>query len=206
MLHRETVEQGTLDLLIQLMSLNILKPFNLAGGTSLALQLGHRRSTDLDFFGDCDFNPDQMLTELSKYGEIQVVNHNEIVLQVLVNKIKIDIVNYKYKILEAPKTIDGIRLLSFKDISAMKLSAIGGRAKKRDFIDLYFLLKYYSLREMALFCEQKFPHTNLYHTYRSLSYFDEVEKDMEPVILLGDQVSWDKVKQTILREAQKILI
>jgi len=188
------------------MSLDILKPFSLAGDTSLALQMGHRRSTDLDFFGDCNFNPDQMLTELSRYGEIQVVNHNKIVLQVLINKIKVDIVNYKYKVLETPQTVDGIRLLGFKDIAAMKLSAIGGRAKKRDFIDLYFLLRHYSLQEITLFCEQKFPHTNLYHTCRSLTYFDEVENDMEPVILLKDQVSWDKVKQTILQESRKILI
>ncbi len=206
MLHRETVEQRTLDLLIQLMSLDILKPFNLAGGTALALQLGHRRSTDLDFFGDCNFNPDQLLMELGEYGHIQVTNHNEIVLQLLLNTIKVDIVNYKYKILEEPRTIDGIRLLGFKDISAMKLSAIGGRAKKRDFYDLYFLMKHFSLQEIMLFCEQKFPHTNLYHIYRSLSYFEEADTDSEPITILNDKISWEQVKQSIIKETRKILI
>jgi predicted nucleotidyltransferase component of viral defense system len=206
MLHRETVEQGTLDLLIQLMSLDILKPFSLVGGTALALQMGHRRSTDLDFFGDCDFNPEQILQELGKYGSIQITNQNEIVLQFILNKVKIDVVNYKYKPLEPAQTIEGIRLLGFKDIAAMKLSAIGGRGKKRDFYDLYFLLKHYSLQNIVLFCEQKFPETNLYHLFRSLTYFDEAETDSEPVILLNDKVTWDQVKQTILKEARKILV
>lgn len=195
MLHREAVEPATLELLKKLMALPLLKTYNLAGGTALALQIGHRMSIDLDFFGQENIDSEQLLSEFENIGNTEVQNISEKILQATIDGVKVDIVNYKFKLLNEPIIVDQIRLLSDQDIAAMKLSAIGGRGSKKDFFDLYFLLDKFSLQEILDFAKEKFENKNLFHLIKSVSFFDDAENDLDPKMLIP--IKWNEVKSRI---------
>lgn len=204
MLQTQTVEPGTLALLKQLMKLEELKDYYLVGGTSLSLQYGHRISVDLDFFGKPEINFTNLLARFeNSFNKVEPKRKDKPIYQLFINNVKIDIVAYPYDLIEPLIIIDGIRLASPKDIAAMKMTAIGTRAAKKDFYDLYFLLEHYSLFEMTIFFENKFPGKDIFHYIRSLTYFDDVEQDSELVELLKP-VTWSQVKDRILLESRKL--
>ena len=144
-LQYHTVEQNTLGVLRGLFSLPVLKRARLVGGTSLALQIGHRRSIDIDIFGRINFVEIINSNVLSDLGQLVLLNRSPSILSVSINKVKVDLVNYNYPWLEKAIAVDDLCLAGIKDIAAMKLAAIAGRGSKKDFIDLYFLLRNYSL-------------------------------------------------------------
>ena len=155
MLHYETVDEGTLGLLKQLQSLGILSEMRLVGGTSLALQIGHRKSIDIDFFGNLSAEYENLIDELKTIGEVVPLKNSKNIYSLLVNDIKVGMVNNKYEWLTNKITIDNIQLASIEDIAAMKLNAIIGRGSKKDFIDLFFILKEYSLATLMDFYTKK---------------------------------------------------
>lgn len=202
MLYRATVFPGTLELLKNLMSRPALSGFYLAGGTSLALQIGHRISVDLDMFGDRPFETQEILDELHDLAPITIMAQTKNILVLNIRDVKVDFVNYRYPLVSAPLLEDDLRLLTLPDIGAMKLNAIAGRGRKRDFYDLYFLLKQYSLPELMGFYLQKFDDGSEFMVVRSLSYFDDADED-EDVMLLGEKVAWSTVKQAISKALKK---
>lgn len=202
MLHLEAVYPGTLDLLRALMAREELNPFALAGGTALALQIGHRISVDLDLFGRHPFDPEELLSTYAEIGDYQLLSQSKNVLVVSLRGIKVDVVNYRYGLLEPVRQIDNLRLLSLPDITAMKLAAITGRGRKRDFIDLFFLLKTYSLTEMMEFYRRKFPDGSEFLVVKSLAYFEDAEEDGDSVLL--KEADWQLVKSTIRKEINKL--
>ncbi len=203
MLHTNTVLEGTLGLLKNLMAVPELAAFNLAGGTALSLQIGHRISADLDFFGVRPFEKEEMLDLVSDLGNCDLIHQTKNILVLKINGVKVDFVNYKYPVLREVKTVDGIRLLSLPDIAAMKLAAITGRGAKRDFTDLFFLLKQYSLSEMLAFYNQKYPDGSEFLILRSLTYFDDAEEDTAPDLL--QPADWASVKIAIQKEVKALL-
>ena len=114
-----------------------------------------------------------------------------------------DIVNYPYPWLEDEITTDGLRLADSKDIVAMKLAAITGRGTRKDFIDLYFLLKQYSLREALSFYEEKYSDGSVFLVLKSLTYFDDANHDQSPLML--QQINWDIIKKTIVSAVEEFL-
>jgi hypothetical protein len=206
MLQTQTVEPATLDLLKQIMKLPILEEYNLVGGTSLSLQLGHRISEDLDLFGKIKIDYFQLNEELSKLGELKIMSDTAPIYQAFLNGVKIDIVTYPYDNLEALLIEDGIRLVRPKDIAAMKITAIGTRGVKKDFFDLYFLLEQYSLLEIINFCESKFPNKDFLHYIKALTYFDDADKDTTKIVLLDRKPSWSDVKKRITQEVKGLKI
>ena len=202
MLQHHTVEPGTLDLLKKIMAVPELSAFNLAGGTALALQIGHRKSVDLDFFGARPIDKDEISGLLEQLGDIQILQSSRNILIFNINGVKVDFVNYKYPWLEEIKQIENIRLASLADIGAMKLNAIIGRGKKRDFTDLYFLLKRFTLTELFKFYREKYPDGNEFLVLRSLTYFGDAEEDNE--LELFEPADWSDVKVCIESEVRKI--
>ena len=158
MLRTETVEPRTLDILRKCMKLPCLDSFTLVGGTALSLQYGHRKSVDLDFFGDVtELNTGRIKSELETIGDTRLASQSSVMLGYYVYDIKVDIVKYKYKLIELPIIIDSIRMAHPLDIGAMKLAAISGRGKRKDFYDLYFLLIEYTLVQLLECNRLKFP-------------------------------------------------
>ena len=196
MLYLSTVESTTLELLKRLQQLPVLSNTRLVGGTALALQLGHRKSIDLDFFGQINVNSQELREALQTLGMLTVLSDSKNIHIYVLNGVKIDIVNYTYPWIDDVVCKDGIRLASPKDIAAMKITAIEGRGTKKDFVDIYFLLKTYSLNNILDFYAQKYSDSSSFMAMKSLAYFEDAEEDPMPYMFVD--VSWDDIKRSIL--------
>ncbi len=187
MLHKETIETSTLELLKSLQSEPLLASFNLVGGTSLALRLGHRKSVDLDLFSKEDFALQEIKELLVNKYDFKVGYEKGKTLKGFIGKVMVDLIRYDYPHIQPIETEDGIRLESLPDIVAMKLSSIcdnGSRIK--DFIDIAHLSNLYSFEEMLQFYTQKFPSSNPIVPTKSLVYFDDIIFDEDIVMMQGD--------------------
>ena len=173
----------------------------LVGGTSLALQYGHRRSVDLDFFGHTTEDVDE-LTDMMHDCADNVVRSNctKRIKAYFLNNVKVDVVNYDYKWIDEPVLEDGLRLASPKDIAAMKVNAVMGRGTKKDFVDVYFLLQHYSFEELIQFYLQKYTDGSEYRALFSMSYF--ADADPQPMPYMFQQVDWDTIKKEIRHQVQ----
>ena len=118
-----------------------------------------------------------------------------------VDGIKIDIVNYAYPWLEPAVVEDGLRLASPADIAAMKIYAIENRGSRKDFIDMYFLLKHYSLDEILSFYKRKYPEHSEFVALRSLTYFEDAESFAMPKMFTD--LNWEELKRFIIAVVQK---
>jgi predicted nucleotidyltransferase component of viral defense system len=196
MLQTNAVEPKLLELLTGLMQQEEFKNFVLVGGTSLALQMGHRVSVDIDLFGMEEINEPLFIEVLEKYGKVNILKKSKNILITAVNGVKVDFVNYKYPLLDNYTITNSIRLASLKDIAAMKMNAIAGRGSKKDFIDLFYLLKAYSLEQIISFYIQKFPNGSEFMLRKSLTYFDDADLEETPVLL--QYIDWSAIKSHLL--------
>ena len=203
MLQKQAVNTELLDLLSKLMAHDTFSNFNLVGGTSLALQIGHRVSIDIDLFGSCELDELEFTRTISELGKTIVIKKSKNILVYMVNDIKVDFVNYPYEWIDSPNNEETIRLAGKKDIGAMKLNAIAGRGSKKDFIDLYFLLKTFSLNDLLKFYLQKYPGGSEFLVLKSLSYFDDADDELSPKMLIA--VEWEEIKTHILDQVKTYL-
>ena len=197
MLHFETISTGTLDLLRQIQNNPDFAGTRLVGGTALALQIGHRTSIDLDFFGHTDLEPIEIHQELKAYGSVSIRSSSRRIQRFVVNGVQMDLVEYDYPWLDAPIISEGLRLASCRDIAAMKLSAITNRGTRKDFVDLAFLLEHFSLPEMLGFYASKFAGGSRFTVLKSLVFFDDAEEDPMPNMRIP--FDWDAAKRRIAK-------
>ena len=202
MLHLETIEPKTLELLRKLQSLSIFENSRLVGGTALALQLGHRKSIDLDIFGKIAATPEEIQETCSEVGSLEISKTSKNINIYWVDGIKVDCVNYPYEWLEECRVLDGVRLASISDIAAMKISAIINRGTKKDFIDLHFLLKEMSLNHILDLYDQKYTDGSRFIAIKSMTYFEDAESD--PMPYMFEDVTWVDVKKSIIAAVQKL--
>jgi predicted nucleotidyltransferase component of viral defense system len=203
MLQTVSVDKDTLLLLKKLQSIEELKDMRLVGGTALALYLGHRKSIDLDLFGNHNLDIEELINIIQKQDiDVELTSSNENACGFFLNNIKVDIVKYSYPWLKEVYREDDIRLARKEDISAMKLLAITKRGTKKDFIDLFFLLKEYSLKQMLNFFQEKYPKMSLFMVIKSLDYFADAEQYSMPKMLVD--VSWQEVKEKIKQEVKDL--
>ena len=120
----------------------------------------------------------------------------------IINNIKVYIVNYPYPWIEKPLVTNSIIMADKSDIAAMKLAAITGRGTKKDFIDLYFLLKYFTLAEMLTFYKQKYSDGSEFLVMKSLSYFTDADENEQPLMI--EPLNWTLVKNTIKNEILRL--
>ena len=197
MLSLQTVDPDTLELLKRFFANPELKDVRLVGGTALALQYGHRKSVDLDFFGVLPEDKELLIDIARTLGDIQVINQTRMILQLIVNQVKVDFVDYsRYLWIDEPINGDGFVLASDCDIAAMKVNAIIGRGPRKDFIDLYVLLQHYSLKEIMNFYRQKYPEFSEYRALLSMTYFEDAEMQDMPQMFID--TSWEDMKKTIV--------
>ena len=120
----------------------------------------------------------------------------------MINGIKTDIVNYRYSWIDEMVELEGVRLAGLKDIAAMKIAAITNRGSKKDFIDLHFLLDHFSMKEIMDLYLKKYPDGSAFLAYKSLSYFEDAEKQVMPKMLIP--TTWNNIKKRIITEVKKI--
>ena len=178
-----------------------LEGMRLVGGTSLALQYGHRRSVDLDFFGVATEDVDELTDALKEQIEQVVLGgHSKRIKAYFLNGVKVDFVNYSYAWIDNPIIEEGLRLASPKDIAAMKVNAVIGRGTKKDFIDIFYLLKYFSFSELMQLYLQKYPDGSEYRALLSMAYFGDT--DDQPMPYMFEEVEWEFIKQRIKLEVE----
>jgi hypothetical protein len=182
-----------------------IKSFYLAGGTALALQIGHRQSNDFDFFTLEDFNNDHIASIISETGKFSRLTEEKNTLHGYVDDVNISFLGYKYPILKEHVQDGYIRIASIIDIACMKLSAITSRGSKKDFIDIFFILKQYPISELISWFSKKYTLSNYdYLLLKSLVYFNDADEDPMP-LMLGN-INWDHVKDSIIKEVKRIKI
>jgi predicted nucleotidyltransferase component of viral defense system len=199
MLRIETVEPHTFSILKQLMEMPELQDFRLVGGTALSLLYGHRMSIDLDLFSNKPFENAEIVYALeSKFG-LSFDNRStnpRFGIFGFVDEVKIDIVRHPHPLIRPELTVEEIRMFSTEDIVAMKVQAILGRGKKKDFWDVAELLNHFSIEDFINFHKEKYITQNLFITVpHAITYFADADESEDPICLKNQD--WDDVKTFI---------
>lgn len=198
MLHKETIDSKTLELLIDLQKEPLLSSFNLVGGTALALHLGHRRSVDLDFFTSEAFDLEEVKMMLVKNYDFKVSYSRSQTLKGFINDIKVDFIRFDYPHLFPCDNIENIRIESIPDIIAMKLLSITDNGSRiKDFIDIAFLSSRYSLNDMLNFYLKKIPNSNVLMPLKALTYFEDIDFK-ESVVMLNHAFDWNEISARLM--------
>jgi len=207
MLHNKAIEPGTLSLLKELMHLPELNDFALVGGTALALRYGHRSSVDIDLFNTHRFSLIEMPQYLEQhFGKRFVHKHQQSGIGVFgfIDDIKVDLIHFPIERIAALSKVEGIRFYQDPDIAAMKVQAILGRAKKKDFWDMHELLKHHSLEQIMDWHHQKYPNQMLAISIpHAITYFVDADESETPTSFKGQ--TWAKVKKDISKAVREYL-
>ena len=179
--------------------------FYLAGGTALSLLIGHRKSEDIDLFTFEKFDVEKITNVLLQHSGTVKETANQTVHGTL-NDAKVSFLYYPYPLVadsEKKEWIYKIKLASMQDIACMKLLAISQRGEKKDFYDLYEILKSVSMTALRMLLEKKYGagKFNLYAVVRSLTYFDDAETSPAPESL--NNTKWTDVKKFFLQNEKK---
>jgi hypothetical protein len=191
------ISPETFKLIQELQQIPELKNFHLVGGTSLALQIGHRNSIDIDLYTNESFSCEKIIDSVSSVFKFEVSNFQKNMVMGFINQVKTDFVLHQYPYINNPIFEEGISYLSMQDISAMKINAISRSGKRlKDFIDIYYLLEHFSIAEMVGFFCEKYPNTNSLIAVKSLNCFDDIDETIDPP-MLKSPLSFDKIKDRI---------
>lgn len=180
--------------------------FYLAGGTALALQIGHRTSVDFDFYAKDTFDSLSLLKLLQgQIPELKVQTQEEKTLRVVSGITELSFFAYPYPLIRSTVAFERFQLASKEDIAAMKLIAIVQRGTQRDFVDVYFLLQEYSLKDLISFVQQKYGEYQEQLLLRALVFFEDAEQAAarKGVRVFATDYSWQKVKSYIQGEVKK---
>lgn len=196
MLHTQTVERRTLELLKDLMKDPYLDDFALAGGTALALYMGHRKSIDLDLFSPNSFDSTILAKYLGDHHSFRADNIDVNTLKGSIENIKVDVLTFDYPIIAPLIKSNDIRLYSKEDIAAMKLLVIVQKGHRvKDFIDIACLSTKMSLDEMLDGFEKKFQ-LNPMTGVGGLTFHKDINHT-ESIYLLGGEYSWKQIQKRL---------
>ena len=185
-----------------------LQSFNLVGGTALALKYGHRSSIDLDLFSTNEFEHQLIITFLQKtFGKLFAFegDFSKWGIFCFIDDVKIDFLHYPHPMLNPAELFGTIRMYHDSDLIAMKIQAILGRGRKKDFWDIAALLEHYDLSQMIDFHRAKYPSQMLMISIpQAIVYFKDAEDSEEPISFKGQ--TWDMIKEFIKENVRRYLI
>lgn len=173
--------------------------FHLAGGTAIALHLGHRRSVDFDWFTPrFPGLPVELGDELRRHGvALTPSTLAERTVHGSIDGVRVSFLEFRPPLLEP--LIDwpegGCRLASCPDLAAMKLLAVAQRGTKKDFIDLHALSRQLPLPTMLDCYRRRFGVSDTSRVLAGLCYFDDAESEPPPMMLVPCE--WEKVKHDL---------
>jgi predicted nucleotidyltransferase component of viral defense system len=206
--HWKAVPPLLRDLLAEIGQMPFTSRFYLAGGSALALRLGHRVSVDLDFFSDVDEMGDDSRAEImAAFKQRRATKVLEDVFGNLLMEIEdthVGFFSYGYPLLEPPAEVLGVRVAGLLDIGMMKLDALISRGARKDFYDLYFIARQVPLEEMLHQSPVKYPYAHDYEmmALTSLTYFENANQQMSIESL--PPTDWETVKDFFVAEARRL--
>jgi len=182
------------------------KEFYLAGGTALALQIGHRDSIDFDFFCAEKIDTKKLFKKIKTvFNEHTILKtqEEENTLSVFIdNHIRLSFFTFEYKLIGKSVNDKYLRLASIYDIACMKFSAITSRARSKDYIDLYFIMQANRLEDLLIKCEEKMPDLDINLILKSLVFFDDIEEE-KIIFKNNNRLSFRQVKEYLKEEVKK---
>jgi hypothetical protein len=203
----ETLLADTRRLLEELGQLSTVAPFYLAGGSAIALHLGHRISVDLDFFTQQDdYEAEPLIQQLQRVGHLVIRQRSRGTLNATLEGTLISFFVYPYPLLEELQRVWNLHVTGLLDLALMKLAAIGQRGAKRDFVDLYQVCHSgYALDVLLQRVPDKFPNVTYpsYHLLRALTYFEDAEPDAMPPMLTP--LEWAEVRRFFEAEVRRLM-
>lgn len=209
-MHLDALPKVTAEAFLELSKMSLFKKngWYLAGGTALALQVGHRQSVDLDFFtAKKSFRELEVERALQNTGEWQTSYHEQGTIYGVFGGAKVSLIAYPFFQPKKEKARYGtIDILLPADIASMKIVAISQRGRKRDFFDLYWYCQNREpLAQVILRAVNQYPgqDKNINHIIKSLAYFADAENDSEPKIFF--KVSWQEVKRFFRGQAKELM-
>lgn len=192
--HAEVLPSGWTEAAADLAATGVLDGFSLAGGTALALHLGHRRSVDLDLFSQNDFDPNVLLRRLVGQPSLRVDQVAPGTLHLELRGVLVSFLHFPFPPLFPVHEFPPIGVLDPRDVACMKVQAISTRGARRDFVDLFFVAKDYGLAQVLEWFEAMFATTpyNRVHILKALAYFDDAEAQPMPDMLVP--LDWTEVR------------
>lgn len=206
-LHWNTVNPALRAVLNNFSKSPIAREFYLAGGTALALQLGHRISVDLDFFSQTQSDVPALTEPLRR----ALIDYAPVLadtswgnLVFLADNVRVGFYGYGYDLVRPLIKTEGVSLASIEDIGLMKMDALLARASRKDFHDLYAICQRISLRELFDMAPSKYPHVRDFEAQvtRHMVYFDRAEQETPTPLL--EVVEWETVKDWFRKQTKKI--
>ena len=180
-----------------------IEAFYLAGGTGLALQLGHRFSDDLDFFSENPFNVDAVIDSIQPD---HVFYSSRGTIHCEINGIRVSLLFYSVPLVYPTLHWHNIKIGDIKDIAAEKIKTISQRGSKKDFVDLYAIIQLkYSVAEVCTIFKKRFGRSdiNFYHVLKSLTFFEDAEEEPMPRMKASDKMwDWESIKSFFLSNIQ----
>lgn len=215
MLNLNTIDPPLFQVLFDLSRLPQLANFSLVGGTALSLQLGHRKSDDLDFFTDRSFDVMEVKNAILGYNpKVQFLTEKPHGLSFTLplpgndeDIRKLDIYNWAVKFIRPVIEEGHIRLASLEDIAAFKLDAIVHRKEKKDYVDIALLLDKFSFGEMLDFYREKFPMNDKRLVLTQILDKEGLEMSVEPEMLidLTPEKAIEKIEQKVKEHSQELI-
>ncbi len=205
-IYTDTVSSFLWEILNKLMNIKELESFQLVGGTSLSLLLGHRISVDIDLFTDAEYNTidfkviDKRLNESFNYVSFIFNGNSSIGKSYFIGKseneaVKVDMF-YTESFIFPHIEYKGLRISHLEEIVAMKLEVISNGGRKKDFWDIHELMVHFSWEEMLSFYKRRYPYGHsLEEIINGLTDFTSAESDFDPKCLKGKY--WEIIKLDI---------
>ncbi len=180
--------------------------FYLAGGTGLALQIGHRDSIDFDFFKEGDFETGMLAEKIQEvftgHSIIFTQNEKNTLSCVIDENVQLSFFGFRYPLLKPLVANEYFDIASVADIGCMKLAAITSRSVQKDYIDLYFILQLIPLVDLIDLSRTKYPTLDSTLVLKSLVYFDDVLQE-QILFKEGNNISFEVVKDFLQNEGVK---
>ncbi len=204
-MHPRVLDQPTWQVVRELVKDSILEGWTLCGGTGLALQFGHRISEDLDFFRADDFEVDELLRQLAESGDVEVTGRAGNTLHLFLDGTRLSFLKLEAPLLYPGTRYRGLTIADPCDIAILKIIAIGGRGSRKDFIDLYaYLQQVPGLTRLLDLLESRDSTIdwNRYHLLKSLTWFEEADREPMPAMLR--ELDWSVVKEFFLEQIPRL--
>jgi hypothetical protein len=203
-MHKEILSQNQVDLLPLVKQ--FIREYYLAGGTAVALHIGHRRSIDFDLFKFSALKPEKIISEISAFNYPYTITRRVTEqMNVTVHGVKFTFLQYPFKMDARCSVGDDLRLPELIDLAAMKAYAMGRRSKWKDYVDLFFIMKnHYSVEQISKRGTEMYDQLFSGKLFRAqLAYFEDIDHS-EPIEYLVPAVPEDEIKEFLIDKATEI--